>query len=141
MRTSTSSHLYSLKLAATSLLLSLLLACSTTPDEMELLDKSFMLYEHALRWQDYDLVIGFHIPEHETLTEQKRKQLKKYRVTGYNVVYSRVDPEKMKAKQIIEITYYNDEYAVVRDLTVTYNWQYNEKNTRWEINNPLPDFK
>jgi len=100
-----------------------------------------MLYEHALRWQDYDLVIGFHKSEQETLTDVKRRQLKKYRVTGYNVVYTKIEPDNKSAKQVVEIKYYNEEYAVVRDLTVNQNWEYDDEKVRWQINNPLPQFR
>jgi hypothetical protein len=117
------------------------LSCATTPDELELLNKSFTLYEHALRWQNYDIVIGFHKNEQATLTEAKRKQLKKYRVTGYNVVYTKVEPDNKHATEVIEIKYYNDEYAVVRDITVTNKWEYDPEKIRWQLNNPLPEFK
>lgn len=126
---------------AVILVVSLTSACATTPEELKLLDKSFVLYEHALRWQDYDVVIGFHKSEHETLTDVKRKQLKKYRVTSYNVVYTKVDDDAKSATQIIEIKYYNDDYAVVRDLTLTNKWEYDEKKERWQLANPLPDFR
>jgi hypothetical protein len=116
-------------------------ACATTPDEIELLNKSFTLYEHALRWQNYDVVIGFHKNEHATLSEAKRKQLKQYRVTSYNVVYTKVGKDNKTATEIIEIKYYNDEYAVVRDLTLTNKWEYDEKKLRWQLTNPLPPFE
>ena len=132
--------LSSFKKATAVILFSVTAACSFTPDEIEFLDKSFMLYEHALRWQDYDLVIGFHKKEREKLTEVKRKDLKKYRVTGYDVVYTKVEPDNMHATQVIEVEYYNNEYAVVRELTVTNNWEYDAEKIRWQIVNPMPDF-
>lgn len=133
--------LSSIKKATTLILLSVTVACSFTPEQIEFLDKNFILYEHALRWQDYDLVIGFHKNEQEKLTDVKRKELKKYRVTSYDVVYTKIEPDNMHATQVIEIKYYNDEYAVVRDLTVTNKWEYDAKKTRWQIVNPLPDFR
>lgn len=130
-----------IKKVAIFILLSLAVACSTTPDEITLLDKSFKLYEHALRWQDYDVVIGFHKNERETLTEVRRKQLKRYRVTEYNVVFTKVENGNKSATQIVEIKYYNNEYAVVRNLTITHKWEYDEKNLRWQVTELLPDFR
>lgn len=115
-------------------------ACASTPDELKLLDKSFMLYEHALRWQDYDLVISFHKNEQEKLTVEKRKFLKRFRVTAYNVVYSKVEADNQHASQVIEIKYYNDEYAVVRELTLNNHWEYDKEKLRWQLTNSLPDF-
>ena len=97
---------YLVKPTLIAFLVAIITACASTPDEIQLLNKSFTLYEHALRWQNYDVVIGFHKNEHETLTEAKRKQLKKYRVTGYNVVYTKVEPDNKSATEIIEIKYY-----------------------------------
>lgn len=132
-----------LKLRHFTLALVLLLpaACATTPDELELLDKSFTVYEHALRWQDYDVIIGFHKNEREKLTVEKRKYLKQFRVTGYNVVYSSVEPGNKLANQVIELKYYNNDYGTVRDLTVNNKWEYDEKIKRWQLTNDLPDFK
>jgi hypothetical protein len=133
--------IFALKVILLTVLFSHSVSCATTPDEIELLDKSFVLYEHALRWQDYDIVIGFHKNEQATLTAEKRKQLKKYRVTSYNVVFTKVAPDNKSATQIVEIKYYNDEYSVVRDLTLTNKWVYDPKKMHWQLTNPLPDFK
>ncbi len=119
----------------------LVASCSTTPEEIELLDKSFTLYEHALRWQDYDLVISFHKNEREKLTEARRKFLKRFRVTSYNVVYNKVEPDNKHALQVVEVKYYNDEYAIVRDVTLNNQWEYDEKANRWHLINDLPAFR
>jgi len=29
----------------------------------------------------------------------------------------------------------------VRDLTVNQNWEYDDEKVRWQINNPLPQFR
>ena len=116
-------------------------ACASTPDELELLDKSFTLYERALRWQDYDLIIGFHKNERDKLTAERRKYLKQFRVTAYNVVYSKIEKDNKHASQVIEIKYYNDAYATVRELTLNNKWEYDDKALRWQLTNDLPDFK
>ena len=122
-------------------LMLLVSACAVTPDELELLDKSFMAYERALRWQDYDLVIGFHKNEQKKLTPEKRKYLKQFRVTGYNVVHSNVEVDNKHAKQIIELKYYNIEVATLKEITVQNQWEYDDKTFRWQLTNDFPDFK
>ena len=118
-----------------------LVACASTPDEIKLLDKSFALYEHALRWQDYDVLIGFHKNERDKLTQAKRQFLKQFRVSGYNVVYSNVAADQRHANQIIEIKYYNQDYGVLREMTLNNQWEYDEKALRWQLTNPIPDFR
>ena len=116
-------------------------ACATTPDEMQLFDIALLRYEQALRWQDYDVVVSFHKNEYKTLTSEKRNWLKQYRVTAYNVISSKMDPDRRHAIQIVEIKYYNVDYQVEHGLTLTNQWEYNAKTNRWYLLNPLPDFK
>lgn len=122
-------------------LLLLLGACAAPSDEMKLFDRTIFAYEKALRWQDYDFVISIHKSEHATLTPEKRKTLKQYRVTGYNVVYTKMEADEQHATQVIELKYYNDTYNVVRDLTIQNDWEFNVAEQRWYLTNPLPDFK
>lgn len=102
---------------------------------------SLLHYERALRWQDYDVVVGFHKNEYKMLTPEKRAYLKHFRVTGYNVISSRMDPDQRHATQTVEIKYYNTDYQVVRNLTVQNRWEFDEKSQHWYLQNPLPDFK
>jgi len=123
------------------ILLMLVSACATTPDEMDLLDRSFTAYERALRWQDFDLVIAFHKNEQKKLTAEKRRFLKQFRITAYNVVYSKIDPDEKHASQTVEIKYYNTAVATVKELTITNRWEYDDKAFRWQLTNDFPDFK
>ena len=133
----------SLRIRLSSAVLSLLLlvACASTQDEMYLLDKSFMAYERALRWQDYDVVIAFHKNEQEKLTVGQRKYLKQFRVTAYNVVFNSVEPDHKHASQVVELKYYKNDSITVRDLTLNNKWEYDDKTQHWYLTNPLPDFK
>lgn len=118
-----------------------IMACASTPDEMELLDLSMHSYAQALRWQDYDVVVSFHKNEYKTLTQEKRRWLKQFRVTSYNVVSSKVEPDRRHATQLVEIKYYNRDYQVVHDMTLHNDWEYDPKSNRWYLLNALPDFK
>lgn len=117
------------------------IACAGTSDEVELFDASLLHYEQALRWQDYDVVVSFHKNEYKTLTQEKRRWLKQFRVTTYNVISNKMDPDLRHATQIVEIKYYNIDYQVVHDLTLQNQWEYDVKSNRWYLLNPLPDFK
>ena len=108
---------------------------------MYLLDKSFMAYERALRWQDYDVVIAFHKNERDQLTAEKRKYLKQFRVTAYDVVYSSVEPDNRHASQVVELKYYRNDSITIHDLTLNNKWVYDEPSQRWYLTNALPDFK
>jgi hypothetical protein len=136
--------LFSVKIRTYSVILTLLLltACATTQDQkMYTLDKSFNAYERALRWQDVDAVIAFHKNEHEKLTVEKRKYLKQFRVTSYNVVFSNVAADGNHASQIIELKYYKNDSMTIHELTINNKWEYDEKTQHWYLTNDLPDFK
>ena len=99
------------------------------------------MYERALRWQNYDAVISVHKNERDKLTPEKRKSLKRFRVTAYDEVYRKLENEGMSATQLVEIKYYNDEYAVIKNLTLKNQWEYDKKTKRWSLLNPFPAFK
>jgi len=116
-------------------------SCSFTSKSMRDFDKSFRLYERALRWQEYDLVLGFHKNEKEKLNQEKRKSLKKFKISAYNVIITNINADEKSATQVIEVKYYNQEYNVVRDMTLTNKWEYNDTKERWELANPFPVFR
>ena len=131
------------KIRLSSLVLSLLVltACATTHDELYWLNKSFMAYERALRWQDYDVVLAFHKNEREKLTAEKRQYLKQFRVTAYNTVYNKVEPESKQASQVIELKYYKNDSVTIHELTINNTWEYDETAKQWQLTNDLPAFK
>ena len=108
---------------------------------MKTFEKSYRLYEKALRWQDYDLMLGFHKNAEQTeLTEANRKRLKQYKVSGYKILFTRIDPSEQSATQVVEVKYYNQDYNVVREMTITNLWEWNTLKERWELANPVPVF-
>jgi len=115
--------------------------CAFPSEAIDNFDRSYRLYERALRWQDYDLVLGFHKNEKDKLTEVSRKKLKKFRVSGYNVLFTTINADEKSATQVVEVKYYHQEYAVIRDITLTNKWEYDETKERWELANPFPDFR
>jgi len=119
----------------------LLMACASTQEQMYALDKSFNAYERALRWQEVDVLVAFHKNEHENLTTEKRKYLKQFRVTSYNVVFSNVEVDGNHANQVIELKYYKKDTITIHELTINNKWEYDEKAQRWYLTNNLPDFK
>ncbi len=117
-------------------------SCAIPSQEMKDFEKSYRLYEKAMRWQDYDVMFGFHKNAKKSdLTAENRKRLKKFRVSGYHVLFTRINPDEQSATQMIEIKYYNKDYNVVRDLTLTNLWEWSKEKERWELANPVPDFR
>jgi len=117
-------------------------SCAVTSEQMRQFSISYRLYEKAIRWQDYDLMLGFHKNASEKeMSEDRRKKLKQYRVSGYNILFTRVNPDEQSATQVVEVKYYNKEYNVVREMTITNKWEWSEDKLRWELANPFPNFR
>jgi hypothetical protein len=135
----TQQHIY--RFLVFSVFLFGLAACAGPSEQMQLFDTSQLSYEQALRWQNYDVLVSFHKNEYKKLTPEKRKYLKQFRVTAYNVISNIIDPDQRHATQIVEIKYYNTDYQVVHDLTLQNQWEYDPKSNHWYLLNPLPDFK
>lgn len=129
---------YLLVLAVLSLVLG---ACAGMSKEMETYQLETRHYEQALRWQNYDAVVSFHKDARKTMTTQKLKHLKKYKVTAYKVISNIVSPDARHADETVEIKYFNTDYQLVRDLTLHNRWEYDAEQKRWYLLNPLPAFK
>jgi len=117
-------------------------SCAISSHEMKEFENSYRLYEKAIRWQDYDLMLGFHKNAKKSeLTAENRKRLKQFKVSGYNILFTRIEPDEQSATQVVEVKYYNQDYNVVREMTLTNKWEWSEKKERWELANPFPDFR
>lgn len=115
-------------------------SCATMSEEGKRLSETMRFYENAMRWQDYDFVLSIHAKD-DVLSGEKRKALSVYKVTGYDVVYMKMGDDGRSATQIVEIKYYNEEYARVRDLTLKNKWKMDESSMQWYLENPFPKFK
>lgn len=123
------------------LLLSLFVGCAGTPKELEQLEDTMRAYERAIRWGDYDLASKFRKDTKADEIVKLRKRLKPIRVTSYRVVYSKVESDHKTAEQVVDISYYHEEYAVERSITDKQKWEYDSDSEHWILASPLPQFK
>ncbi len=135
-------YLLKIKIVLLSIVFLALSSCAIQSYEMKEFDKSYRLYEKAIRWQDYDLMLGFHKNATEKeLSVSRRKKLKQFRVSGYHILFTTIEPDEQSGTQVVEVTYYNKDYNVVREMTITNKWEWDEKQERWELANPFPEFR
>jgi hypothetical protein len=118
-------------------LVALLSACSFS-DELDSLDKTLRAYEHSLRWSRLELVAQYY-KEPVKFSEREKERLKKIQVTAYKVLST--NASKTKARQVVEIRYFNSEYAIERELTDVQQWEYDPELERWSLVSPFPRFK
>ena len=118
---------------------SLLFSCSSTPDEIEILDRSVMSYERALRWGEFSRAKSFH-KKAPTLSDLERRRLKIYRVTNYETLqHNTIDLQN--ANIFVEIKYYKNNQASVKTITVKQRWKRDKDGKIWYLDSPFPNFR
>lgn len=127
------------KMLIVSMLFMSLSSCSTTPDELEMLDQSVRSYERAIRWGDFIVAKSFHKNE-PALHSIERRRLALYRVSGYTVLQNDT-PDLNNAHLLVEIKYYKNDRPVIKTLTVTQDWKRDEKTKIWYIDSKFPEFR
>ena len=121
-------------------LIILLTACSSTPEEIESLDKTLKTYEKTLRWIGIDQINAFLKKEKQiNFSDRERKRLKNIQVTGYRTVTTNATTSK--ASHVVEIRYFNQEYAIERTITDRQKWEYDKEEERWYLVSTIPRFR
>lgn len=123
----------------TGLLVLLLGACASVPDELKQLDTTLTNYEKSMLWGEYNYILSSH--KGNKLPAYQRERLKSIKVTSYEVIRSQLLPGGKKFVQRVDLKYYNRSYGIVRSLRVDQEWVYDKEMHAWVILTPFPDFK
>ena len=100
------------------------------------LDRAIKGYEAAMRWSDFSSVLTYHkFPEGEPVPLPEDFQ--DLRVMQYRVVYSPVVSTEGTAQQMVEISYINQNYQILRKVKDRQTWALDKDTKRWEITSPV----
>lgn len=116
-----------------------LTGCASVPEKLEVLDTTLKNYEKAMLWSEYDYILTSHVSEN--MSPEQHEQLKAIKVTGYDVLKSKLLPGENKFVQLVDLKYYNRSYGVVRELRIDQEWVYDEARKAWVLLTPFPNFK
>ena len=116
----------------------LLSACSTTPGEIEALDKVLRAYEHSMRWSRLELA-GQYYKEPPLFSKRDKQRLKNINVTSYKVMD--LNASTTEAIQRVEIRYFNNNTAVEKEFTDIQKWEYDPEAELWKLTSEFPEFK
>ena len=129
-----------LRHATLLLICTLLAACASLKDRLDLLEQAQRDYEGAVRWGHFDSAYAMHRnPDGTVPTPAPR--LNNYKVTGYRVVSGSVAKDEAGADQVVEIKYYHADYMRESTLTLQQHWRYDTPTHSWLVTSPPPDFK
>lgn len=129
-----------LRYALLLLIGTLLAACATLKDRMEVLDKTQRDYEAAVRWGHFETAYAMHRNADGSMPAPAPR-LNNYKVTGYRVVSGSVANDEASADQVVEIKYYHADYMRESTLTLQLHWRYDTSTHSWLVTSPPPDFK
>ncbi len=121
----------------------LLTGCASIKEskQISLLENITNAYETAIRWSRYKEASGF-ILAHGTQEQAVNfKKLRKTKVTSYELINRNISKDKLLARQIVEIKYYNLDSMIEKTLIDAQVWEYNREEKTWRLQNGLPDFK
>ncbi|MDZ7663102.1 hypothetical protein [Thiohalophilus sp.] len=116
----------------------LLSACSTTPSELDALDKVLRAYEHSMRWSRLELA-GQYYKEPPVFSKREKQHLKEIKITSYRVLD--LNASKTEAIQRVEMRYFNTNNAVEKEFTDIQKWAYDEEAEHWQLTSEFPEFK
>ncbi len=117
-----------------------LTSCAYTPEALTSLDNTLIAYERAIRWRNYNGARALQLKP-EKVSDFKRQRLKGLRVTSYKTIEKVIAPDHSKTELLVDIRYYYDKSGMERVITDRQVWLYNEKQNRWQLESPFPEFK
>lgn len=98
-------------------------------------------YESAIRWGYFQNAFGYLHPDKRE-NQELPEHFQELRVVGYDAVQSPVvQPTKDKAVQIVNIGYLYEDRQVVKQLTDTQLWEWDEEDGAWWLTSGLPKFE
>ena len=120
------------------LMLSTLAGCAGENTREKGLSETLRSYEHTIRWGKMENVNNY-LKDQIEFSKESFDKMKHIQVTNYRVLSKTITDDGLK--QLVEIRYYNDEYAVERSITDPQNWEYDDEDERWYLTSTVPNFK
>ena len=105
------------------------------------LDDSITEYKKSMRWSMFNDLDAYSRSSDGKEMPVDRDAMKNIRITGYEVTEKNISPDATKATVKGEISYYNDEYGVLKKIPFEQNWWYDPDIKHWFTDSALPKFK
>jgi hypothetical protein len=121
----------------------LFIGCATVSEtkKQDLFEITSHSYKQALLFGRYEAASGFRKVQPSGLQAINFKQLKKIKVTNYELITIKVSKEKSLIHQTVEIRYFNRDYMIEKTLVDNQLWRYDAEDNAWYLESGLPDFQ
>jgi hypothetical protein len=122
------------------LLLAVTAGCSSFAERKKAsaLEMTLSSYRTAMRWGQWDSVIGYRSPEAPAVPEL---DLDNIRVTAYEIRQPPVPVKDDTVSQVVEIRYVLTDEQRVRKLYDKQEWRHDPEANQWSLYSPFPDFR
>ena len=110
------------------------------------LDRTVKEYASSLRWSLYREAISFHVSRDGKFAEVDIDQLESIAVTDFDIISKTIIPSSEEGgvnEAIIEaeVSYYHKSQGILREMSLSQIWWYNEEFKAWMIESDFPEFK
>lgn len=121
----------------------LLIGCATFKEQQKVsaLDTATDNYKDAITWGDYNIAAKYRKNQGAQGLSWNFRELKKVKVTSYEILYRSVSDNNLQAQQTVEIKYYNIQNMIEKTLVDEQVWEYDEKEKAWYLQGDFPQFQ
>lgn len=106
-----------------------------------MLDDAITEYNKSLRWSMFNNLDAYNKSPDGKQMPVDRDAMKNIRITGYEETEKVINEEVTKAIVRGEISYYNNEYGVLKKIPFEQQWWYDPELKHWFTESVLPEFK
>jgi len=131
------------RLLAVMILLPLLVACASIEENRRAgeFESAADRYARRIRFNEFEKAAAFLGPGEAGETGvPSLPLLRKVRVSDYEVLGRRTDPDGLGVRQTVEIRYYRTDELVERSIRDEQYWRYDTDRMKWFLETGLPAF-
>jgi hypothetical protein len=118
-----------------------LAACASQRSARDQLQTTLYDYSGAVRWNRFDVAVGFLDPEQlqkKPISALEMQRYEQIQVTGYYVKGSE-QPSEHELLQLVELRYVNRHTQAEHTLLDRQRWRFDESTRRWWLSSGLPN--
>ncbi len=108
--------------------------------QLSILEESARKYGDAIRWSYFERADNYRRQQQDRVQETDFNELKKIRVTSYEVLSKNLSEQNIKAVQTVEIKYYHISNMIEKTVIDRQEWEYDTNKKQWLIHSSLPHF-
>jgi hypothetical protein len=125
--------------------LAIVSACSSLKSFREELNDTVVAYNDFLRWNEFNKAKHFVDESVRQEFEARVQAAKNVKIAEYRILNTDFEPEKGEQTVEVEFDYYTSPTYLVKTLMDKQKWSYvyveKEKEKRWRLMTPIPDFR